>query len=172
MTVSYDQVRTWSGYAAAALAFASAAVTAYWTAGGTLLLDTVGGTFEELGRARTATAIGVGVVVTAAKVAAGMLALAFARPPLALVRRHDNHRRLVRILGIAGGVLLAAYGGLLVLAGGLVLTGVMTPSTPVNERALRWHVFVWDLWFLLWGLALLVAACAPQWNRPADRARS
>jgi hypothetical protein len=26
-----------------------------------------------------------------------------------------------------------------------------------DEHALRWHVFVWDLWFLLWGLALALA---------------
>ena len=39
--------------AAAVLAFASAAVTLYWTLGGTLLLDTVGGAFEELVRRRS-----------------------------------------------------------------------------------------------------------------------
>lgn len=164
--------RKWPAYLAALLAFASAAITAYWTAGGTLLLDTVGGRFEELGRARTAAAVGVGLLVVAAKVAAGMLALAFARPPGALTGRREIVRRLTRFLGIAGGILLAGYGGILVLVGGLVLTGVITPSTPVNERALRWHVFVWDLWFLLWGLALFVAARSPQWNRPAGRVRS
>jgi len=168
----YNVARTWSSYTAAVLAFASAAVTAYWTAGGTLLLDTVGGTFEELGRARTATTVGLGVVVVTAKVAGGMLALALARQRRVPIGRRDIVRRFARFLGIAGGILLAGYGGLLVLVGGLVLTGVVTPSTPVNERALRWHVFVWDLWFLLWGLALLVAAGAPQRNRPAGPVRS
>jgi hypothetical protein len=37
-------------YAAAVLAFGSAAVSLYWTLGGTVLLDTVGGTFEHLAR--------------------------------------------------------------------------------------------------------------------------
>jgi hypothetical protein len=46
----------------------------------------------------------------------------------------------------------------LVLVGGLVLAEVITPSTPVDEHALRWHVFVWDLWFLVWGMALGHAA--------------
>jgi hypothetical protein len=40
-------------YAAAALAFGSAAVSLYWTLGGTVLLDTVGGTFEDLARERS-----------------------------------------------------------------------------------------------------------------------
>jgi hypothetical protein len=28
----------------------------------------------------------------------------------------------------------------------------------VDRTALRWHVLVWDLWFLVWGLLLGVAA--------------
>jgi len=38
---------------AAGLAFASAAVTLYWTLGGTALLATVGGRFEDLARERS-----------------------------------------------------------------------------------------------------------------------
>lgn len=40
-------------YLAAVLAFASAAVTLFWTLGGTVGLDTVGGHLEELARARS-----------------------------------------------------------------------------------------------------------------------
>jgi hypothetical protein len=54
-------------------------------------------------------------------------------------------------------VLLALYGGVLVLVGALVLAGAIGPAEPVDEHALRWHVFVWDLWFLLWGMALAFA---------------
>jgi hypothetical protein len=46
----------------------------------------------------------------------------------------------------------------LVLVGGLVLADVITPTGPADEHALRWHVFVWDLWFLVWGMALGLAA--------------
>jgi len=46
------------------------------------------------------------------------------------------------------------YGGLLVTIGALVLTGILQPEGPVDRRALTWHVLLWDLWFLLWGLAL------------------
>jgi hypothetical protein len=41
-------------YAAAGLAFASAAVSLFWTLGGTLLLDTVRGAIEDLARDRSA----------------------------------------------------------------------------------------------------------------------
>ena len=55
----------WPARAAAGLAFASAAVSCYWTAGGAFLLDTVGGAIEELARERSlgAVALGAGTVV-------------------------------------------------------------------------------------------------------------
>lgn len=132
---------------AAALAFASAAVTLYWTLGGTALLDTVGGKFEELARTRSLGALALAVAVVVAKVAAGLLALALLRRP----------RRLIVTISTVGGALLAVYGGVLVLVGALVLIGAINPSTPVDERSLRWHVLVWDLWFLIWGVALFFA---------------
>ncbi len=135
---------------AALLAFASAAVTLYWTLGGAALLDTVGGPLEELARERSLAAHLLGSAVVLAKIAAGLLALALARRP----------HHLVVALGTVGGVGLALYGGVLVAVGGLVLLGAIDPSGPVDERALRWHVLVWDLWFLLWGIALALAGLA------------
>ena len=38
----------------------------------------------------------------------------------------------------------------------VALTGVLGPAA--DRRALLWHVVLWDPWFLLWGLLLLVAA--------------
>ena len=35
--------------------------------------------------------------------------------------------------------------------GALVLTGLISPAGPVDRTALRWHVLLWDLWFLVWG---------------------
>ena len=55
-------------------------------------------------------------------------------------------------------MVLTAYGGLLVAVGALVLTGLISPAGPVDRTALRWHVLLWDLWFLVWGLLLGVAA--------------
>lgn len=39
-----------------------------------------------------------------------------------------------------------------------MLGGPISPAGPVDRTALRWHVLVWDLWFLVWGLLLGVAA--------------
>jgi hypothetical protein len=70
---------------------------------------------------------------------------------------------------IAGSLILVLYGGAAVLAGGLVLADVITPSGPVDRHALRWHVFLWDLWFSVWGVALGLAAwrCSREGRSPS-----
>lgn len=67
-------------YIAAVLAFGSAAVSLYWTLGGTVLLDTVGGTFEDLARERSSQSIVLGMLVVLVKGAGGLLALALVQP--------------------------------------------------------------------------------------------
>lgn len=148
--LTFDRV---PAYAAAVFAFGSAAVSLYWTLGGTVLLDTVGGTFEDLARERSPESIVLGVLVVLVKVAAGLLALAFVQPWGTRVGR-----RLLLVSAGVGSAVLVVYGGVLVLVGWLVLAELITPSAPVDEHALRWHVFVWDLWFLVWGMALGLAA--------------
>lgn len=53
--------------------------------------------------------------------------------------------------------LLVLYGSAQVLVGSLVLAGVIHPAGGIDRTALRWHVLVWDLWFLLWGILLTLA---------------
>jgi hypothetical protein len=141
---------TWAAYAACALALLSAVPSFYWALGGTAGLDTVGGTLEELARARDPRGVALGVAAGLLKVAGGLLALA--RPWGRVVPRG-----LLLGAAWAASAVLTAYGGLLVAVGALVLTGVISPSGPVDRTALRWHVLVWDLWFLVWGLLLGVA---------------
>lgn len=147
-----DPVLRRSAAAAAGLALASAATSAYWVFGGTALLDTVGGYAEDLARTRSPSAMLVGLLVIGVKVAGAVLALALADA--------DAMRRFRLPLLLANGfgsALLIVYGGLLVAVGALVLTGAVEPDGPVDRRALTWHVVLWDLWFLLWGLALALA---------------
>jgi hypothetical protein len=125
----------------------------YWALGGTAGLATVGGTIEQLGRAHDPAGVALGAGAGLLKVAGGLLALALARPWGRAVPR-----RLLLGAAWAASTVLTAYGGLLVVVGALVLTGVINPSGPVDRTALRWHVMVWDLWFLVWGLLLAVAA--------------
>jgi hypothetical protein len=145
--VSWARSGRSAALAAAALAFASAAVSLYWTLGGTGLLDTVGGEIERLARERSAAAIAVVGATAVAKLLAGALALALL----------GSDRRPLFRAAIGGGALLALYGGVLVVAGALVLAGAIDSSEPVDEYALRWHVFLWDMWFLVWGAALALA---------------
>jgi hypothetical protein len=145
----------WAARLAAGLAFASAAVSLYWAVGGTLLLDTVGGAIEDLARDRSLWAVAVGTATVLLKVAAGILALALVHVP--------GGGRRQRFLLLANGVasaILCVWGAANVVVGALVLGGVITSSADVDRHALRWHVLVWDMWFLVWGLALAVAVAA------------
>jgi Protein of unknown function (DUF3995) len=155
--------RVWPACAAAALALVSAAVSLYWTLGGTRLLDTLGGSLEDLARDRSGAALALGILVVLVKALGGLLALALVRPWGGRIGR-----RLLVLLSSAASTLLVLYGGVYVLVGGLVLGGVIIPSEPVDWHGLRWHVFVWDLWFLLWGLALGLAT----WRSHVDRSSS
>ena len=143
----------WAAYAACVLALLSALLSFYWAAGGTIGLDTVGGAIEELARARDPAGVALGLGAGLLKVAGGVLALALVRPWGGRVPR-----RLLGGVAWAASVVLALYGGLLVAVGALVLAGVIHPAGPVDRTALRWHVLLWDLWFLVWGLLLGVAA--------------
>lgn len=141
-------------YAAAVLAFTSAAVSLFWTLGGTFLLDTVGGAIEDTARERSAGAIALGGVTVALKVTAGLLAVALVRP---WGTRIIGRRALVGA-SVFGSLVLVLWGGANVVVGGLALGDVVVSTEPVDEHALRWHVFFWDPWFVIWGAALALAA--------------
>jgi Protein of unknown function (DUF3995) len=141
-----------AAHGAAVLAFGYAVVSLYWAVGGRGLLSTVGGYVQQLADRGGAGAVLVAVVVLLAKVAGGVLALALIRPSALPVSR----RWLLTGAG-AVSVLLVIYGAVNVAAGALVLSGAIHPAGSVDRTALRWHVAVWDLWFLVWGMLLAVA---------------
>ena len=144
---------TVAAYAAAVLAFAYALVSLYWALGGHALVTTVGGYVEQFARRGGALPVLIALAAAAAKAAGGLLALALVRPWGRMVPR-----RWLLIASSAASVLLVGYGGLNVLAGALVLLDVIHPAGRVDRTALRWHAGVWDLWFLIWGILLAVAA--------------
>ena len=152
---------TAAAYAAAIVAFAYALVSLYWAVGGHGLVSTVGGYVEQFARRGGAVPVLVALAAAAAKVAGGLLALALVRPWGRVVPRRWL---LLGSTGASG--LLVAYGGLNVLAGALVLAGVIHPAGSVDRTALRWHAGVWDLWFLVWGI-LLTLATIGYWRRTA-----
>jgi hypothetical protein len=80
-------------------------------------------------------------------------------PPQAMVRPAGaGYPRGWLLAGsAAASALLVVYGGLNVLPGALVLSGVIHPAGSADRTPLRWHVGVWDLWFLVWGILLALA---------------
>jgi len=154
-----------AAYAAAAVAFGYVLVSLYWALGGHGLISTVGGYVEQFAHGGGVVAVGVAlaVAVAVAKVAGGLVALALARPWGRVIPRG-----WLLIVSAGTSVLLVVYGGLNVTAGALVLGGVIHPGGSVDRTALRWHVGVWDLWFLVWGI-LLALATAGYWQRTANQ---
>lgn len=144
---------TGSGLAWAALVVGClyAAVSAYWGLGGTWLLDTVGGSLERQGRA------GDPAVLLAVWAAVVLKVIAAVLPLVAVRRRRGrNPRRTVWLLAWAEAAILIVYGLVQTAAGLLVQADVIHAAPTADHRALAWHAYLWDPWFLIWGL--LVAA--------------
>jgi Protein of unknown function (DUF3995) len=148
-----EQGPTWAAYAACAAALLYALVSFYWVLGGTAGIDTLGGSLEQRARAGDP-----GVLWLAG--AAGVLKVVGAGVALALVRPWGRvvPRALLLVAAWAGAVVLVLYGGVYVAGGALVLAGAIELAGPVDRAALWWHVMVWDLWFLVWGVLLGLAA--------------
>jgi len=146
------------------LGLGHAAVSAYWAIGGTALLDTVGGEVERWGRKRGASVVAAlwaiaalkAVVALAAPIVAGAWAWL---PPW-------TRGRWPRALSWIAAVILVAYGGVLTAVGLAVEVGVVDTEPGADHRALRWHAYLWDPWFFLWGAAFVVSLW---WIRPSPR---
>lgn len=151
-----------AAWAACFVGLLYAAVSVYWGLGGTWLLDTVGGSLAQAGREHDA-----GVI--AAVWLAAMLKLIAAVLPVWAVRHADSTRRdrTVWVLAWGAAAVLILYGLVLTAAGLLVQTGVIHASSNADHRALAWHAYLWDPWFLVWGLliaaALLLGDRTPGW---------
>ena len=130
-----------------------AAVSAYWGLRGTWLLDTLPVSFEEQARAGE---VGIFVAVWAAAVLKIMAAVL---PVLALHRMtRATWSRVVWVLAWVAAIFLTLYGLAQTAAAQLVYAGVLDDAAAsADDRRLLWRAFVWDPWFLIWGL-LTVAA--------------
>lgn len=146
---------------AAALGLIHAGFSLYWAFGGTWLLATVGQWAVDFSRDFPLwTSLGLGAVALA-KVAASLI-------PLGVEYGRIGGRRFWRAISWVGGVGIIAYGAANVLAGALVLTG-MIGGAP-ERLALVGHVFLWDPLFLLWGAALVVSLALSRRPRQAAAA--
>jgi hypothetical protein len=140
-----------AAYGAPATALGYAAVSLYWAAGGTAGLSTVGGIAQTMARSGGAAAAAVISVTVLLKTAGGLLALAMVMP-----WGQRLPRRALYMAGLAGSALLILYGVVEVVGEALAESGAIRPSAP-DWTALRWHLALWDPWFLVWGLLLAAA---------------
>ena len=152
MHAERDGRGVWAARAACTIGLLYAAVSVYWGAGGTWLLDTVGGSLARLGRSASA------AVLTAVWGAAVLKAIAAVLGPLAVRARGTSDRdRRVRELAWVTAAVLTIYGAVLTGVGLLVQAGVIGRSAHPDNRALEWHAYLWDPWFLIWGLLSVTA---------------
>lgn len=144
----------WAVRAALLLGLAYAAISVYWAAGGLWLVDTVSGALAQQVQAGT---VG-GLVVMATWAAAGLKVIAALLPWLAVRTRYSAApiarawQPRLRTMAWLEAAALTAYGLILTSAGLLVESGLITAAPGADQRALAWHAFLWDPWFLLWGL--------------------
>ncbi len=144
-------VRSWStdgtAYAACAWAFVFAAMSFYWAAGGMAGVDTLGASIKDLSLTRPASFIALLWITGSLKVVGGLCALALVRPWGRVIPRW-----LLLVAAWAGGIALTVYGAIPLIVGALVLTGTTQVKGPVDRTGLRWHVALWDPWWVLGGL--------------------
>jgi Protein of unknown function (DUF3995) len=131
-------------------------------------LDTIGGSLERWGREREPALIAALWLVVAVKVIAALTAPVLAgvgaeRLPLWI------RGRAPRLLGWIAAIILVLYGGVMTAVGLLVEAGVLDAAADADRRALAWHTFFWDPWFLLWGVAFSVSLWASRPLPPSRR---
>jgi Protein of unknown function (DUF3995) len=123
-----------------------AAISAYWAVGGQRLLATVGSDVQRLGHSRgAAVVLGLWAVVVLKAVAAALPAVSLQLPAF-------GWGRTVAALAWIAAVILTAYGLVLTLVGVMVQAGLIRAGAGADHRALAWHAYLWDPWFLVWGV--------------------
>lgn len=78
--------------------------------------------------------------------------------PVAVVSNADQRPgRLWHRLAQLEAAILTIYGLVLTSVGLLVQAGVIDRGARADQKALTWHAFLWDPWFLIWGLLIIAA---------------
>jgi len=129
-----------------------AAVSIYWALGGMWLVDTLHRSFQEGARTRELRLVLVVWAAAVLKVVAAVL-------PLVALHRltRPGWNRLVWVLSWLAAAILTLYGLVYTAAGLLVLWGVIRLSAATDRRTLTWYAYLWDPWFLVWGLLAAAA---------------
>jgi hypothetical protein len=137
--------------AACACGLVYVAISLYWALGGSWLLATVGTSLAGTSSAAVKFAVWAAVAL---KAIAAFLPLAAIGAPRSPPRGWEQWLR--RVTWIEA-LILTAYGLVLTATGLLVQSGVIAPPANADHRALRWHAYLWDPWFLVWGFLVTTA---------------
>jgi hypothetical protein len=147
-----------------AVGLAYAAISVYWAVGGRWLLNTVGISLSQPGQAGHLAAL------LAAWGAAAVKAVAAVLPLLAIGvwprTANGGLRRLARVLTWIEAAILVGYGLVLTPSGLLVQAGVIKAAAHADRLAMKWHAYLWDPWFLIWGIFVFLALWR---SRPASQ---
>jgi len=129
-----------------------AAISFYWGSGGTIGVETVWGS--------TAFSPAQKETLTIAAWITGFLKLVGALLALALVTRWGARlpARSLAVLGWGAAGLLFVYGGTNMVGEALVVSGIVKPTGLVEWKPLLWHLYVWDMSFVIWGILFGLAA--------------
>ncbi|MEO7555336.1 MAG: DUF3995 domain-containing protein [Acidimicrobiales bacterium] len=144
-----------------------AAVSAYWGLGGTWLVTTVRASLADPGALDFVTLLGFAWVPAILKVVASVLPVLAVRPVV-----NPTWARRVRVLAWLEAAIMVTYGLVLTIAGLLVQADVLQASADADQRAMTWHAYLWDPWFLIWGLLVGAALLRSRQRRndaPTDR---
>jgi hypothetical protein len=143
---------------------AYAAISVYWAVGGRWLLNTVGISLSQPGQA------GHLVALLAVWGAAAVKAVAAVLPLLAIGvwprTANGALRRLARVLTWIEAAILVGYGLVPTATGLLVQADVIEAAAHADRLALKWHAYLWDPWFLIWGIFVFLALWR---SRPASQ---
>ncbi|WP_308465559.1 DUF3995 domain-containing protein [Rathayibacter soli] len=152
-------------WAAFVIGITYAAISVYWAVGGTWLLSTVG---VGLARADASGQVALVVAVWFAVVVKGVAAVL----PVVAVQasRESLVRKGARVLTWAEAAILSAYGLVLTVVGVLVQLNVIGVPPSADHLALRWHAYLWDPRFLVWGIVIGAAMIVSRIGSKAHRA--
>jgi hypothetical protein len=152
----------WPAYAAAAWAFVFAAMSFYWAAGGAVGSSTMSDAIVSPARAREPRFVALLWTTGALKAIAGLLALALVRPSGRLLPRW------IPLTGVwVAGIGMLLYGGANLAVRAVMAAGLLATPASMYSDAARWHLVLWDPWWVLGG-ALFVAAA---WSSTRNRRR-
>jgi hypothetical protein len=138
-----------------AVGLAYATISVYWAVGGRWLLNTVGISPSQPGQAGHLAAL------LAVWGAAAVKAVATVLPLLAIGvwprTANGGLRRLARVLTWIEAAILVGYGLVLTASGLLVQAGAIKAAAHADRLAREWHAYLWDPWFLIWGIFVFLA---------------